>query len=127
MYARLLRRSLIPSIPRHEIWRVLLHLSIPVDGCRSGGQVRVSQSRRSPCCIEAASGGEGQEMRKYVIEFALFVFVFGQLSQRVLSQSSTSVVEGVVQDATGAVIQNSNVTLLNTDNGGKLTELHPLI
>ena len=66
-------------------------------------------------------------MRKYVIEFALFVFVFGQLSQRVLSQSSTSVVEGVVQDATGAVIQNSNVTLLNTDNGGKLTELLPSV
>ena len=60
-------------------------------------------------------------MRKFGIVFALFVFVCGQLSQRVFSQSSASVVEGVVQDATGAVIQNSDITLLNTETGGKLT------
>jgi hypothetical protein len=35
--------------------------------------------------LEAASGGEGQEMRKFGIVFALFVLVFGQLSQRVFS------------------------------------------
>jgi Carboxypeptidase regulatory-like domain len=60
-------------------------------------------------------------MRKFGIGFVLFVFVFGQLSQRAFSQSSASVVEGVVQDTSGAVIQNSNVTLLNTETGGKLT------
>jgi hypothetical protein len=59
-------------------------------------------------------------MRKFGIWFVLFVFVFGQLSQRVFSQSSASVVEGVVQDATGAVIQNSDVILLNAETGGRL-------
>lgn len=60
-------------------------------------------------------------VRKFVIAFALFVFVFGQASQRISSQSSTSVVEGIVQDATGAVIQDCDVVLMNTETGGKLT------
>jgi len=34
---------------------------------------------------------------------------------------SASVVEGVVQDGTGAMIQKSEVTLLNPDTGGKLS------
>ena len=59
-------------------------------------------------------------MRKFGIAFALILFVFGQLSRRVLSQSSASVVEGVVQDGTNAVIQNCEVTFLNTETGGKL-------
>ena len=60
-------------------------------------------------------------MRKFAVGIALFVFVFFHLSQRVLSQSGASVVEGVVEDVTGAVIQNSYVTLVNTETGGKLT------
>ena len=62
-------------------------------------------------------------MRKFEIVFAffVFVFVFGQISQPGFSQSSTSVVEGIVQDATGAVIQNCDVILMNTETGGRLT------
>jgi len=39
------------------------------------------------------------------------------LPQRMFSQSSASVVEGMVQDATGAVIQNCDVNLLSTETG----------
>ena len=60
-------------------------------------------------------------MRKFGIAIVLIVFVFGQVSQRVFSQSSASVVEGLVQDGTGAVIQDSGVILLNTETGGKFT------
>lgn len=60
-------------------------------------------------------------MRKFAIASAFFVFLFGQASQPIFSQSSTSVVEGIVQDATGAVIQDCDVVLMNTDTGGKLT------
>jgi hypothetical protein len=42
------------------------------------------------------------------------------VTQKGFSQSSASVVEGVVQDGTDAVIQNCDVTLLNTDTGGRL-------
>jgi hypothetical protein len=47
--------------------------------------------------------------------------IFGAFLQHGFSQSSASVVEGVVQDTTGAVIQDCDVTLLNTDTGGKFT------
>ena len=60
-------------------------------------------------------------MPKFAIVFLFFVFVFSQVSQQLLSQSSTAVVEGIVQDATGAVIQNCDVALLNTETGGKLS------
>lgn len=60
-------------------------------------------------------------MRKFAIVLAFFVFVFGQASQQVFSQSSTSVVEGIVQDVTGAVLQNCDVVLMNLETGGKLT------
>ncbi|MDR3726578.1 MAG: carboxypeptidase-like regulatory domain-containing protein [Terracidiphilus sp.] len=60
-------------------------------------------------------------MRKASFTFALILFIFGAFSQRIFGQSSASIVEGMVQDATGAVIQNSDVSLLNTETGGKLT------
>lgn len=60
-------------------------------------------------------------MRKFAIVFAFLAFIFGQASQHVLSQSSTSVVEGIVQDATGAVIQNCDVILMNPETGGKFS------
>ena len=59
-------------------------------------------------------------MRKFGVAFVLIVFAFGQVTQRGFSQSSASVVEGVVQDSTGAVIQDCDVALLNIDTGGKL-------
>jgi hypothetical protein len=37
------------------------------------------------------------------------------------AQSGASVVEGLVQDGTGAVIQNCEVTLVNRETGGKMT------
>jgi len=59
-------------------------------------------------------------MRKYGIIFVFTCCIFGLLSQHIYAQSSASVVEGVVQDGTGAVIQNCDVNLLNTETGGKL-------
>ena len=59
-------------------------------------------------------------MRKVGITIAFTCCMFGLLSHRIFGQSSASVVEGLVQDATGAVIQSCDVTLLNTETGGKL-------
>jgi hypothetical protein len=60
-------------------------------------------------------------MRKAGISIVLMICIFSAFSQRTFSQSSASIVEGMVQDATGAVIQNSDVRLLNTETGSKLT------
>jgi hypothetical protein len=60
-------------------------------------------------------------MRQVGFAFALILFVFGAFSQRTFGQSSASIVEGMVQDATSAVIQDSDLNLLNTETGGKLT------
>ena len=60
-------------------------------------------------------------MGKFGIAIALTVFVFGQVPQRVFSQSSASVVEGLVQDGTGAVIQDCAAVLLNKETGGSFT------
>jgi len=54
--------------------------------------------------------------------FTFIVLVLCMLSassQRAFSQSSASVVEGVVQDSTGAVIPDCRVTLTSTETGGK--------
>ena len=59
-------------------------------------------------------------MRKVGITIAFTCCMFGLLSHPIFGQSSASVVEGLVQDATGAVIQGCDVTLLNTETGGKL-------
>ena len=60
-------------------------------------------------------------MRKFVIAiFIIMMFSFGKVAQRVYCQSNASIVEGVVQDNTTALIQNSNVTLLNNETGAKL-------
>ncbi len=60
-------------------------------------------------------------MRKFGIALALIVFGIGQVSQRVVSQSSASVVEGMIQDGTSAVIPDCEVNLVNTDTGRKFT------
>lgn len=60
-------------------------------------------------------------MRKFVAVVALLVVVFGLVSSQMFAQSSTSVVEGIVQDATGAVIQNCEVNLMNRETGARLT------
>jgi hypothetical protein len=62
----------------------------------------------------------GKFAQKSGISILLILCIFGVLSHRALGQSSSSVVEGVIQDATGAVIQDCAVTLLNTETGGKL-------
>jgi hypothetical protein len=59
-------------------------------------------------------------MRKAAIAIAFTCGIFGLLSQEMYCQSSASVIEGMVQDSTGAVIQNCDVTLLNTETAGKL-------
>lgn len=67
--------------------------------------------------------GEAREeirMRKLGIVSVFICFIFGLLSQYLHGQTSASVVEGLVQDATGALIQSCDVTLLNAENGGKL-------
>lgn len=57
-------------------------------------------------------------MRKFVLAvLTVMMFSFGQLSQQAFSQSSSSVVEGLVQDGTGAVIQSCDVVLLNAETG----------
>jgi hypothetical protein len=58
-------------------------------------------------------------MRKGEIVIVLMMCMFGAFSQRTFGQSSASVVEGLVQDSTGAVVQDCGVMLLNTDTGGK--------
>lgn len=60
-------------------------------------------------------------MRKFGFAFVLIVLVFVQVPQWAFSQSSASVVEGVVQDGTGAVIQDCAAVLLNKETGGKFT------
>jgi len=60
-------------------------------------------------------------IRKISIAFVLILCICAMLSQAMHAQSSASVVEGLVQDRTGALIQNCDVTLLNTETGGKLT------
>ena len=59
--------------------------------------------------------------RKSCVALVSILFVFCAFSLRCFSQSSTSVVEGLVQDPSGAVIQGCSVTLLNADTGGKQT------
>jgi len=63
----------------------------------------------------------GEQMRKFAIVLASLAFLFNQVSQQACGQSSTSVVEGIVQDATGAVIQNCEVVLSSANTGVQLT------
>jgi hypothetical protein len=58
-------------------------------------------------------------IRKFVFTLVLVVFLFAAPALRLCGQSGASVVEGTVQDATGAVIQSSDVVLLNDETGGK--------
>lgn len=58
-------------------------------------------------------------MQKVFTLVMLALCILIALPQRMFSQSSASVVEGMVQDATGAVIQNCDVNLLSTETGEK--------
>jgi len=60
-------------------------------------------------------------MRRTAVAIALGIFMFSALSLHLFSQSNASVIEGIVQDSTGAVIQDCLVTLLNTETGAKYT------
>jgi hypothetical protein len=60
-------------------------------------------------------------MQRFCATIVLVLCILSASSQRIFGQSSASVVEGMVQDITGAVIQNCSVSLLNTETGGKLT------
>ena len=59
-------------------------------------------------------------MRRFGFAFLFVVLFLGQFIQKTLGQSSTSVVDGVVQDRTNAVIPECDVTLLNRDTGTRL-------
>jgi hypothetical protein len=59
-------------------------------------------------------------MQKVCATIVLSLCMLCTISHHLFGQSSASIVEGMVQDATGAVIQNCTVNLLNIDTGGKL-------
>lgn len=59
-------------------------------------------------------------MRSFGIAVALIGLVFCQVPNRVLSQSGASLLEGMVQDDTNAVIQDCDVTLFNNGTGATL-------
>ena len=58
-------------------------------------------------------------MRKLAIVAALAIFVSVLSSHFLLAQSNGSSVEGAVQDSSGAAIRDCEVTLLNTETGGR--------
>ena len=60
-------------------------------------------------------------MQKVFTIIVLVLCILSGLSQRMFSQSSASVVEGVVQDSSGAVIPDCSVTLASAATGGKFT------
>lgn len=60
-------------------------------------------------------------MRRFAIIFVLGVFVCSLFSQHVFAQSSSSAVEGTIQDASGAAIPDCDVTLRNTETGAALS------
>jgi hypothetical protein len=63
-------------------------------------------------------------MRRFGFAIILLsLSVPGQFAAFLSGQSSASIVEGVVQDNTSAIIQGCNVTLINNDTGAKLTTL----
>ncbi len=60
-------------------------------------------------------------MKRVVASIALAFAMLSVSSRHLFSQSSASVVEGVVQDPTGAVIQDCDVILRSTETGVKYT------
>jgi len=60
-------------------------------------------------------------VQKVFTIIVLVLCILSGLSQRMFSQSSASVVEGVVQDSSGAVIPDCSVTLASAATGGKFT------
>jgi hypothetical protein len=59
-------------------------------------------------------------MKPYLVfVLVLIACVFVAPARRLSGQTGASVVEGTVQDATGAVIPSSDVVLLNAETGGK--------
>ncbi len=70
----------------------------------------MSRNRLAICLIKSVG---------YVTLSALFLFLMQ--SQRVFGQVDEGSISGLVQDPTGAVVPNAQVTLLNTDQGITLT------
>jgi hypothetical protein len=60
-------------------------------------------------------------MQKVCATIVFSLCMLSAFSHHLFGQSSSSVVEGMVQDVTGAVIQKSSVDLLNMETGGKLS------
>jgi len=59
-------------------------------------------------------------MRRFGVAVLVVILTLALIIDRAPAQSSASVVEGVVQDHTGAVIQDCSVTLVNNETGAKL-------
>jgi hypothetical protein len=60
------------------------------------------------------------DMRKFPVLAFLTVFFVCGVSMQAVSQSNASVIEGVIQDDTAAVIQDCDITLLSRETGAKL-------
>jgi hypothetical protein len=58
--------------------------------------------------------------RKIRVAILVTICLWSAFSLRLCAQSNASVVEGTVQDTTGAVIQNCDVLLLSAETGAKL-------
>src|SRR5215467_9511715 len=58
-------------------------------------------------------------MRKLAVVAALAIFLSGSSPHFLFAQSNGSSVEGTVQDSSGAAIRDCEVTLLNTETGGR--------
>lgn len=59
-------------------------------------------------------------MGKFVVAILLFAAVVGSIPHRMMGQSNASLLEGVVLDETGAVLQDCIVILLSSETGTRL-------
>lgn len=60
-------------------------------------------------------------MRRLAVMVVLSVCLLSSFSRSILGQSNSSVVDGIVQDATGAAIPECQVSLVNSETSGKST------
>lgn len=60
-------------------------------------------------------------MQRYGTAALLVALTLGLFAKNLLGQSGASIVEGVVQDNTAAIIQGCTITLTNVDTGAKVT------
>jgi hypothetical protein len=80
---------------------------------------RIAKGGNHSCGLNRGSTKEGQVQRFTITVLAVMMFSSGQFAEKVFCQSNASVVEGVVQDSTAAVIQDCTVTLLNDETSAK--------